>query len=82
MPNWTSRITLTPYIAAAGDDATQVPALLRAMAEGVQAHDADFATDLLDAIEDVQASDTPTADADYWLAELYDWADARRVWIA
>jgi hypothetical protein len=78
---WTRRATLRAHLTAAEDDTAAIPALLLAMAAIVEREDTGFAEELRDAAADAEDSDTATEDADFWLAQFYDWADAARVWI-
>ena len=79
--SWTHTATLRHLIEAAGEDAAKIPALLLAMAAIVERDDTGFAEELRDAAADAEDSDTATEDADFWLSQFYDWADAARVWI-
>jgi len=78
---WTRTATIRPFIDAAEDAPEKVPALLLAMAQVVEGTDESFAEELRDAAEMVEDSDDAEGDANYWLAQFYDWADACRVWI-
>lgn len=80
--HWKRTHSLTQYIDAAAQDDAKIPALLLAMADAVRPDDSDFADDLVEASESVLDSTTPREDADYWLREVYDWADTMRVWVA
>ena len=82
MTNWKRKASLSAKIEAAGEDAGRTPDLLLAMADIVGTDDAEFADELREAAEIVKGLPDPVADADHWLSEFYDWADASRVWIA
>ena len=82
MTNWKRKASLSAQIEAAGEDESRLPGLLLAMAEIVGTDDAGFADELREAAEDVAGAPDPAAEADYWLSQFYDWADASRVWIA
>jgi hypothetical protein len=81
MTAWLHTISLADVREEAAEDAAKVPALLVAMADAVGPYDYEFSAELRDAAEDVEGSENPQADADFWLTQLYDWADARRVWV-
>lgn len=82
MAKWKRTIDLRSTIDMAALDADWIPAMLRKMASEVEEEDHGFACELRDAAEDIEDSDTPSEDADYWLREFYDWCDTMRVWVA
>lgn len=78
---WTRTATLRAKIEAAAEDTAKISALLLAMAAIVAPDDEDFAEELRDAARGESLSSMLSEDADYWLAQLYEWADTMRVWI-
>ena len=82
MTHWKRTIFISRDIEAAGDDESKIPALLLSMASAVRPDDSGFADELVEASENVTEIDNPREEADFWLAQLYDWADTVRVWVA
>lgn len=82
MAHWTRSVDLRRHIENAAEDDAKIPALLTEMATAVEPDSPEFAEELREAADAIADSDTPRDDADYWLAQLYEWADAARIWIA